>query len=175
MESEEGGALEAERLRLSRKIEAAWRDTVRPADSRIVDLRGAEYDRLRDAFRGTHWTDWSGRPAKQLWAFRDLLPLFTTEALRFYLPAFLLARLRAMEGTGDLADALLHAFREPRRGVPFKRELVEERIAGLNDAQRDALAAYFRFERDAETDPELNVDPKRYDRVVEALTRREGA
>lgn len=175
MASEESKALEAERLLVCRKIEEAWRGAARPADSKVVSLRGTEYDRLRDAFRGTHWSDWSARPAKQLWAFRDLLPLFTTEALRFYLPAFLLARLRAMEGTGDLADALLHMFREPRRGAPFLSERVKERIAGLDAAQRDALAAYFRFERDAETDPEINVDPKRYDRVLEALTRREGA
>ena len=80
------------------RVRAAFADVVYPGDDRLTDSMGDEPDALREDFRGRD--DWTAldiaflNQAPDGWA--SALSFFSGEALRFYLPAYLVADL---EGT----------------------------------------------------------------------------
>lgn len=164
--------MEAERQRIRRMIEAAFKDVRRPADRDIVPSEGDEDDRLREAFLGTHWEDWVSRPPADLERYAEIMVHFGREALRFYLPAFLIARLRDFEDTWDLGNVLVCLFKEPRKKLPMVGEDTRARIASFNEVQREALVEFFRYERDKAVG--LGLNSRTFDGVIAALSRPSG-
>ncbi len=88
---------------LVRQVRVAFADVPYPGDDRLTDSVGEEPDALIAAFRGRD--DWTALDAGFLNQAPDgwgsALAFFSAEALRFYLPAYLIADL---EGVLRIAD-----------------------------------------------------------------------
>lgn len=88
---------------LVRQVHAAFADVVYPGDDRLSDSMGDEPDALRHEFRGRD--DWTAldidflNQAPDGWG--SALSFFSGEALRFYLPAYLIADLEARLESSD--------------------------------------------------------------------------
>ena len=99
---------------LIERIRVAFRDVHCPGEDRLTDSRGDEPDALIEDFRGR--TDWTALDPEFLnqapagWG--SALSFFSAEALRFYLPAYLIADI---EGTLVTCDPVtrLCAFVTP--------------------------------------------------------------
>ena len=75
---------------LATEIRRAFAGVPPPPRDGYVQHICPEYTALEEALRGRAWQDLS---FDTLFAHRDALPLLSPHALRFYLPAFLLAAL----------------------------------------------------------------------------------
>lgn len=98
---------------IARQIEAAFANTPYPGDENISNH---EREDLDEDFKGKHWRD---IPPKSLFAHRSDLGFFTTEAFRFYLPAFVLGVLRHFDEVDTLTYNLIaYLCPDPYRGFP---------------------------------------------------------
>ena len=90
------------------QVRAAFADVVYPGDDRLTDSMGDEPDALRDDFRGRD--DWVALDVDFLNQAPDgwgsALSFFSGEALRFYLPAYLVADLEGTLMCGDPTSRL---------------------------------------------------------------------
>src|SRR5438270_13812260 len=86
---------------LARQVETAFSDVPYPGDDAIVPLYDNEphCDECANLARTFRSKNWQSVPLEILFLERGSLPLFTAEAFRYYLPAFLRA-------------ALLHSIKE---------------------------------------------------------------
>jgi hypothetical protein len=88
---------------LVRQVRAAFADVVYPGDDRLTNSMGDEPDALREDFRGRD--DWTTLDVAFLNQAPDgwgsALSFFSGEALRFYLPAYLVADLEGTLMCGD--------------------------------------------------------------------------
>jgi hypothetical protein len=113
-------------------VHAAFPDAHPPAE--VVPERDGDAERaaVKAAFAGKKWT--ALKPAT-IKAHRDVLPLLTSAAFRYYLPAWI----AAAPGDADVTDAVVNAV-GPVKGKLAKWQ--EERIGGFSAAQRKAIAAF---------------------------------
>jgi hypothetical protein len=123
-------------------IEAAFRDAPYPGDTNITTCKCPECEKIGVFFRGTNWRDHS---LDQLQKHQTAISLFTPDALRFFLPAFMVRTL------GKWWDACLIPFFIAQQFVP--RTAAEDapsvrhrtgRWTVFNPEQRRAVAAYLR-------------------------------
>src|SRR5687767_12111921 len=115
-------------------IENAWRDVEYPGDDRIFTPDSYDDEDITNYFRGTTWR---GHDTAKLRARSSAFTFFTPEAFHYWLPAFLIA---AVENPED-ADVLLDYIpRSVSDGYASRRLLL------FSQAQREALAAYLRFQ-----------------------------
>ena len=152
----------AENAGLVAQIESAFAATPYPGDDRICDPSPGDEEVAEYAleFRGARWD----RLHPEFLAYHDAaISFFTPEAFRYFLPAYLIADLRAPDiGIESNANPIFHLS----YGIA--------NIPTLSDAQINAMIASIK-----EEDPELEIDPRifrpmedpgTYDRAVERFS-----
>ncbi|RKH49680.1 hypothetical protein D7X55_02740 [Corallococcus sp. AB049A] len=132
---------------LRRRIEHAFSGVPRPEKERIAYARGAwETPELVRDFGGRHWKD---VPIEKVRDHAAHLPLFSPEALAYYLPAYLNAALVDL----DVRDFLLSALTISNEAQPDLRAFFLRRFDRLSPLQKDAIRMFLIRMRDAEASP----------------------
>ena len=99
-----------------------------------------ECDEVRAAFSGLQWDEVPDGIIQQHY---DSLPLFTAEAFRYYLPAYVLsaaAEIRTHSYGGKVAEFLTYSL-APEWAAKGGERWVEERLA-FTPSQREAMLAF---------------------------------
>jgi hypothetical protein len=179
-------------------IESAFGGLVHPGDGLIADGRfGGEPGEIAEAFTGRH--DWRALEPAFLDAHYVALSFFTASALRFYLPAYLIADLRRTLQTADPVFPLVYQLSDwsvekqaggerfegregaavlvnPRLyGAMRNADYARYRLSVFAREEAAAIVAYLEWRRDAEAYDRPHIDEAldRYwrDRVTTAPTQ----
>jgi hypothetical protein len=127
---------------LQETIEAAFKNTPYPGDKNITTCQCPECEKIGARFRGTTWRD---HTLDQLQQHQTAISLFSPEALRFFLPAFMVRSL------GRWWDVTLMPFFIAQQFVP--RTAVEDAVTkrhrearwnAFSPEQHRAIAAYLK-------------------------------
>jgi hypothetical protein len=124
-------------------IESAFAEVSYPGDDRIAEHKDCpECDDVREHFRGATWR---GHTVAELQQYQSVLPLFTPEALRYFLPAFMLVSLGAWREADDIPFSILYMClpSDPSEEAGLKQHR-RERFDIFTPRQREAIAAYLR-------------------------------
>jgi hypothetical protein len=154
-------------------IESAFADVPYPGDDRIADHRDCpECDDMREHFRGTTWR---GHTVAELQQYQSVLPLFTPEALQYFLPAFMLMSLKAWREADDIPFSILYmclpSDSSEDAGLHQHRM---ERFEIFTIRQREAIAAYLR-EWAGSDSPFVEAHANGIRRAIERLLDHEAA
>jgi hypothetical protein len=156
-----------ERDRLEADIRAAFEATPPPAPDRLRGSSEGEEPFLLEAeFR--HVPDWRQTEGAFIDrapdGFGSALSFFSSEAFRYYLPAYLIADLRGELQQANPLFHLWHGLVDEHRNTPVNQrrygswtwfEAVSERFRSFTPAEAAAIVAYMRYK--AQHD-ELGVD-----------------
>jgi len=142
------------------EIEAAFADVPYPGDDRIVvPCRGdTEVEEYREAFRGKHWREMTS--AWLVWQF-NAIHFFADEALRFFLPGYMIATISDPYRQGGVTlEAVIHSLTIPVEPPGFRanRPDPEDYTAG----QLRAMAAFLRVVKET-----LDYEPYNVDGAIE--------
>ncbi len=153
---------------LAQCIRAAWDEAGYTAEVEAALRKTSphpEEREAREAFLGKRWDE---VPESTLLARCPSPFLIGSEALRYYLPAFLTASLKA--SNDDLLVFLIEFHLKPPR-KPEKFERFRREFDLLSGKQRDAVAAFLRWARDSRYPPGHDPgDSSAYrDRVVRRI------
>ena len=126
---------------LAYDVETAFEDRSLPEDDTIVKTPGEHWaDNVASSFRGKHWRDVSPALVSE---YRISLSLFTSDALCFYLPAFLVLSLTWPGATLDMAlDALFSIFTPP---VGPDDSEFDRRFVSLSPPQRLTVSRFVEY------------------------------
>ena len=144
------------------QIESAFAHTLYPGDGRICDPRPGDEEVAEYAleFRGARWD----RIHPEFLAYHDAaISFFTPEAFRYFLPAYLIADLRARDiGIESNANPV------------FSLTYGIAKMPTLGDAQIEGMIAAMKQENpELEIDPSIfrpMEDPGTYDRAIERFS-----
>jgi uncharacterized protein DUF6714 len=140
--------------KLIREIEQAFADIEYPGDDKIVPvLNQMDYWRLSNDFKGT---DWKAIDPDILVKHVYDLPLLTSEAFRFYLPAYLIAALSG-HPSGDFSEFTYYGL-VPPEAEGSEMDWFLERVNGFNTLQKSVIKEYVQLyiERDHFDSSSLN-------------------
>src|SRR5260221_12598490 len=99
-------------MNVQESIESAFADVPYPGDNGIADHKDCpECDDVRAHFRGASWR---GHTVAELQQYQSVLPLFTPEALQYFLPAFMLVSLGAWREAVDIPFSIMYLCLPPR-------------------------------------------------------------
>jgi hypothetical protein len=115
-------------------IEDAWRDVPYPGDEKIFTPDSYDDEDIVSYFGRTTWRDHA--PAK-LRAHSSAFTFFTPEAFHYWLPAFVIAAIQDPDEADVVVDRIPGSVSD---------SYAPERWPLFTQAQREALAAYFRFQ-----------------------------
>ncbi|PYQ65480.1 MAG: hypothetical protein DMF53_05465 [Acidobacteria bacterium] len=149
---------------LLERLEAAFGDLPVPDDEHLVpDSSGYDLERnqVQAKFRGRHWRSLS--PA-DLAGEADSLALFTPEAFRFFLPAYVRASVLDYERADLIPMVVVWALARP--GDPGLLSYFQSRIGALDLPQRKALKEFLSFLRERHGEDFLSGE---LDQAEEAL------
>ena len=121
-------------------IEEAWRDVSYPGDARIFTPDSYDDEGIINYFGGTTWR---GHTPTNLRAHSSAFTFFTPEAFHYWLPAFMIAAIQSPEEADVICDYI-------PRSVADK--YASQRWRLFSPAQRQAVAAYLRFQIETFTD-----------------------
>jgi hypothetical protein len=130
-------------MTVQESIESAFADVPYPGDDRIADHQDCpECDEVRAHFRGATW---HGHTVAELQQYQSVLPLFTPEALQYFLPAYMLVSLEAWREADDIPFSILCVCLppDPREDAGLRQHR-RERFVIFTPRQREAIAAYLR-------------------------------
>ncbi len=105
-------------LELRQRILAAFPKEAPPQPENLTEHSCAECDGLRDDFNGVAW--WSA-DSSMIDDNYDVLPLFTSEAYHYYLPAFLLRALSSFEPYNDVLQFSVYSLSPTKTPVDDPR------------------------------------------------------
>jgi hypothetical protein len=117
-------------------LKSAFNDSVYPGDDQIAkNIAHDEITDLQQAFQGKDWRD---IPVEVAETWRMSTMLFTPQAFRYFLPAFLLGSMH--EHAVEISPYLIFALIPPRK----PQELAEfsETMAGFTDAQKSVIGEW---------------------------------
>ena len=133
---------------LVQEIETAFAGAKNPGRERLVEYPDYwESPSVIESFAGTHWND---VPLDTLINHRLSLPLFTPEAFRFYLPAFLRAAVAHPAAVDTLTENLFFMLTPPEAPGP-EMDLFLRRLNGLNPAQKAVIRKFIKLYNETET------------------------
>ncbi len=118
-------------------IEQAFALVPYPSSERLTTHRCLECDEIDQYFRGTTWPSHS---VEELRLHAAALSLFTPEAFRYFLPAFMLATLQDPDRADVIPDSIAFHLAAGSNSDPA---WVRERLVLLSSDQRDAVRAFF--------------------------------
>lgn len=120
----------------------AFAATPYPGDDNLVTNstnQDPESQEIAEAFRGKQWNTIS---AKTLHEFAQALPLFTPEAFRYYLPAYMLESISLPESEDILKDVVPFNLMPPSDRNAPDGTFFMERAAQFTVQEREAIASY---------------------------------
>lgn len=114
---------EAELQQLRSAIEIAFVDAAYPGDDKLISHPCEECFRVRDNFKGTVWKDWTKRDLAEGGGTAPLA-LFTPEAFRFYLPAYLLRAIAEVVEKKEtpIFEGVLFSLADPKRTIGLSED-----------------------------------------------------
>lgn len=130
-------------MTVQESIESAFADVPYPGDDRIADHKDCpECDDVRAHFRGASWR---GHTVAELQQYQSVLPLFTPEALQYFLPAYMLVSLGAWREVDDIPFSIMYMClpSDPSEEAGLQ-EHGRVRFEIFTPRQREAIAAYLR-------------------------------
>ena len=130
-------------MTVQESIESAFADVPYPGDDRIADHKDCpECDDVREHFRGATWR---GHNVAELQQYQSVLPLFTPEALQYFLPAFMLVSLGAWREADDIPFSVMYIClpSDPNEEAGL-RQHGRERFEIFTHRQREAIADFLR-------------------------------
>ncbi len=123
---------------IRQRIEEVFASAPYPGDDNIAPHECGECAAIRNALKGTHWRDWLDVPVSEL-RRHVVLQLLSPEAVRFFLPAFLIAVLREPGPAQWILEQFLFAL-NPRDDARRRGTLAFLNI--MDPAQIDALRTF---------------------------------
>lgn len=123
---------------IRQRIEAVFAATPYPGDDNIAPHDCGECAAIRNALKSTDWRDWIEAPVAEL-RRHAVLPLFSPEAFRYFLPAFLIAVIREPGPAQWILEQFLYALNPQEED---RRRSTKAFLKILNKAQIDALTAF---------------------------------
>jgi hypothetical protein len=150
-------------------IESAFAEVPYPGDDRIAEHQNCpECDDVREHFRGATWR---GHTVTELQQYQYVFPLFTPEALQYFLPAFMLVSLGAWREADDIPFSVLCLCLpyDPSTEAGLQQHR-RERFEIFTLRQREAVAAYLREWAVSDShfvEAHANDIPKAIDRLLD--------
>lgn len=130
------------------EIEGAFESLSYPGDDDLIGARMHwEAPEVLEAFRGRHWKD---VPLSVLFTHRLSLPLFSNEAFRFYLPAYLVAAVLHPEEVDTLRENVFFSLTPPELEGP-QASLFVERMNRFDARQAAAIRRFIELYVQQET------------------------
>lgn len=131
---------------LIQEIQQAFSDVMYPGDDKLViNPNHYEADDVERDFKGKHW---KAITLKVLYEHRLSLVLFTPEAFRFYLPAFIIVPLSADIDSkylpGEILEFAFYAL-IPLNEFGADKDMFLDRLKGLTSQQRSAIAKFVMY------------------------------
>jgi Family of unknown function (DUF6714) len=140
---------EIEPAELAQEIERAFAEARHPGVDRLVEYTDYwESPEVVQSFGDTHW---KSVPLDTLVNQRLSLPLFTPEAFRFYLPAFLRASLLYPSAVDTLTENIFYMLTPPPASAGPEREQFLRRLSGLDAQQKAVLGKFIQLYNQTET------------------------
>jgi hypothetical protein len=134
---------------LAQEIERAFADARHPGVDRLVEYPDYwESPNVVQSFGDTHW---KSVPLDTLIEQRLSLPLFTPEAFRFYLPAFLRASLLHPSAVDTLTENIFYMLTPPPVSAGPEMEQFLRRLSGFSAQQKAALRKFIQLYNQTET------------------------
>jgi len=130
---------EALRQQVARQIEVAFADTLYPDDNNIAKGIPDEARELEQGLRGYHWRNLT---LELMYKYRNHIPNLTSDALRFYLPSFMLATINHYDEIDTLSDNLLSILSPPEDQDEDWQSYFLERTSSFNRVEQDAIVAF---------------------------------
>ena len=121
---------------VARIITEAFRDTPRPT-GKLTDTYDDEG--VEAYFAGRPW---SGHDVATLRRHAAAMSLFTTEAFRYYLPAFMLAELSDPETADIIGESIVHHLGPP---ADYWEEIHRARLSLFTNGERNAILAFLHY------------------------------
>jgi len=152
---------------LVQEIERAFAGAENPGSERLVEYPDHwESPAVIESFAGTHWND---VPLDTLINHRLSLPLFTPEAFRFYLPAFLRAAVLHPATVDTLTENLFFMLTPPE-SLEAEMDLFLRRLNGLNAEQKAVIRKFIKLYNETETsypDPQRERAASFWEKYIE--------
>lgn len=133
-------------LPLPESITRAFSARARPDDRDLVAAdvdqrpgRNPESLALAQAFRGLPWQTVN---ADMVRTFKDALPLFTPAAFAYYLPAYMLACLKAPDEVDTAFDGVIFNLTPPRTRRGWKWVFFQDRSTRFDAAEVSAITRF---------------------------------
>jgi hypothetical protein len=124
------------------KILGAFAAAPYPGDANlVVDPTGwdPECREIASAFKAKSWNDVCREMVRK---YSQALPLFTPEAFRYYLPAYMIASIEPGSDADAVRDFVLANLTPPRQPTGWPAEFFHARAAQFSAAERDANKSF---------------------------------
>jgi hypothetical protein len=130
-------------MTLQDSIESAFADVPYPGDDRIAEHKNCpECDDVREHFRGATWR---GHTVAELQQYQSVLPLFTPEALQYFLPSIMLVSLGAWQEADNIPFSIMYmCLPSDPSDEPVLQQHRRVRFDIFTPRQREAIAVYLR-------------------------------
>jgi hypothetical protein len=133
---------------LAQEIEHAFATSQYPGDDRLVE--NPSYWEAPDVVASFKGKNWQEIPVEVLFTHRLSLPLFTPEAFRYYLPAYLIASVLHPNEVDTLTENIFSMLTPPEtEGSKMERFL--KRVQGFTPEQKASIRAFVKLYVDTET------------------------
>jgi hypothetical protein len=128
-------------MELCQAIDVAFADAPRPSDDRITICGGKECGEIADYFRGKTQ---KGHSTWDLRCHEMARTLFTDEAYRYFLPAFMWATIEDIEQAEAIPDLIVHSL-SPSSYEPALRVLAYDRMRCLSPLQLNVVRQFLEW------------------------------
>ena len=130
---------EALRQRVAKQIEEAFANTPYPGDDNIGWGDRDDEREIEQALRGRHWRELT---LEFIYSYRQFISFLTPAALRFYLPAFMLATLNHYSEVDTLSNSLIFNLAPPEDKDDDMQEYFSARASKFNHVEQKAILAF---------------------------------
>lgn len=130
---------------VARQIENAFRAAQYPGDHFLTEGGSSEAADIAEFLRGRRWQDLK---IEELAPNHESIFFMSPEALRYYLPAFLLAGVLQYENAGQIPSSLIFLLRPAGSKDPTAEARFRRRFGPLSNSQRRAIRAFLEYLRD---------------------------
>jgi hypothetical protein len=127
------------------RIETGFGEGKYPGDDHLTQGSSMEDVEVRDFLRGRRWQDLSvGELARN----HASLFFMTSEAIRYYLPAFLIASVRHYDDSDQIPSSLLFLLNPFAINDSDYQSHFRERFKSLNESEKSAIEAFLKYLHD---------------------------
>ena len=130
---------------VARQIEGAFADVSYPRDIRLTEGSSSDAFETEQFLKNRKWQDLE---LNELVRNHESVFFLTPEALRYYIPAFLLSSVLNYKEANPIPDTLIFLLTPPATEDPASRIRFNARFGQFNKAQRQTIKAFLEFIRD---------------------------